>query len=412
MHVAEWIQMNRLEKALAVVAFTLWSAMLVGVGYAGHMLLDPAEARIVQVRGGNTLPLLDEAWGYVRAHFIGTVPSNTLRNYGAIRGALATLNDPYTTFIEPQPRAIERDHMRGQFGGIGVSFRQNEQGEFILTPNPDGPAAKMGVREGDILFSVDGYVLPPAADFEVVARIRGPVGTPVTIEVLRGPSRQRLSFTVVRQLIEINSVTWRMITSTVDGRPFLIGYLKISTFTERSGAEVQRAVARLTEAGAQAYLIDLRDNGGGALSAAVEASSVFLQDGVVAFEVRRSHPGIEHRVRSVPVRVSEHQPIVVLVNGNTASAAEIMAAALRDHRRGQLVGSKTFGKGSVQLIFELSDGSAVRVTAAKWLTPARHALDGAGLVPDVEVDGSPAEQEAQAVEVLRLAATKRAAMSR
>ena len=402
--------MTRIEKGLAVVAFVLWSAMLVAVGYAGHMLLAPAEARTVYVQSGSALPLLDEAWGHVRAHFIGTVPSNTLRDYGAIRGALATLNDPYTTFIEPQPRAIERDHMRGQFGGIGVSFRQNERGEFVLTPAPDGPAAKAGVREGDVLFSVDGYVLPPAADFEVMARVRGPVGTPVTIEVLRGPDRQRLRFTIVRQLIEIHTVTWRTITSTVGTHPFVVGYLKISSFTDRTGAEVQRAVAHLMEAGAQAYMIDLRDNGGGALSAAIEATSAFLKDGVVAFEIRRSQPNIEHRVRSMSVRVGEDQPIAVLVNANTASAAEVMAAALRDHQRAQLVGEKTFGKGSVQLIFELSDGSAVRVTAAKWLTPAQHALDGAGLVPDVEVKGSPAEQEARAMEILRSAAAKHMSM--
>jgi len=400
--------MSRLEKGLAAIAFALWSVLLVGVGYAGHMVLAPAEAHTIRVQGDHSLPLLDEAWGHVRAHFIGTLPSDTLRNYGAVRGALTTLNDPYTTFIDPQQRAVERDHMRGQFGGIGVSFRQNERGEIVLTPTPDGPAAKAGVRDGDILFSVDGEALPAAAEFEVVSRIRGQVGTPVTIEVLRGPERQRLRFTIVRQMIEISSVTWRTITSTSAGRLFTIGYLKIASFTERTGAEVQRAVSSLLEAGAQAFLIDLRDNGGGSLSAAVEAASTFLKDGVVAFEVRRAQPETEHRTRSVPVKVEESQPVVILVNNNTASAAEVMAAALRDHQRGQLVGVKTFGKGSVQLIFELSDGSAVRVTAAKWLTPARHTLDDAGLTPDIEVTGTPAEQEARAVEVLRTAIADRA----
>jgi len=385
--------------------------MLAGVGYAAHMLLTPVEARTVRVHTGSTLPLLDEAWGHVRAHFIGTVSSDTLRNYGAIRGALATLNDPYTTFVEPQPRSIERDHMRGQFGGIGVSFRQNERGEFVLTPNPDGPAAKAGVRDGDILFSVDGQVLLPAAEFDVVSRIRGQAGTPVTIEVLRGTARQRLRFTIVRQVIAINSVAWRTITSTVDGRPFVIGYLKITSFTERTGSEVQRAASALMESGAQAYLLDLRDNGGGLLSAAVEATSAFVKEGVIAYEVRRSQPEIEHRARSLPVQIEESLPVAILVNENTASAAEIMAAALRDHRRGQLVGSKTFGKGSVQLIFELSDGSAIRVTAARWLTPSRQVLDSASLTPDVEANGSPAQQEARAIEVLRLAVAKRASAS-
>ncbi len=375
---------------------------MVGAGYVGRMLLAPVELRTERIYryGSNPHALLDEAWGYVRDHFVGVVPSDTVREYGAVRGALMTLNDRYTTFVEPQARALERDHMRGSFGGIGVGFARNERGEIVLSPMPDGPAAKAGVREGDILVGIDGVPLPSPADLEDVARIRGAVGAPVTIEVLRGPQRERLTFTIIRQMIEVKSVEWRAITTTTGSAPMTIGYVRIRNFTERTGEEVKRALAALSAADSQAYLIDLRDNGGGSLAAAVEVASEFLGDGVVAIEQRRDHLEIVHRVRKGRAKPADGHPVAVLVNGNTASAAEIVAGAIQDHRRGLLIGEKTFGKGSVQLIFELSDGSAVRVTSAKWLTPERRELDGVGLTPDIEVTGDADAQLERALRAL------------
>lgn len=393
-------QVSRIEKVLVIVVFFMWSAMMVGAGYVARMLLAPVELRTERIYGDKTHTLLDEAWERVRDHFVGVVPSDTVREYGAVRGALATLNDRYTTFVEPQARALERDHMRGSFGGIGVSFTRNERGEIVLSPMPEGPAARAGVRAGDILVGIDGAPLPSPATFEDVARIRGEAGTPVTIKVLRGPQRERLTFTITRQTIEVKSVEWHMITTTVSGTPVTIGYIRISNFTERTGQEVKRALSALSAADSQAYLIDLRDNGGGSLAAAVEVASEFLSDGVVAIEQRRNQPEIVHRVRKERTKPASDKPVVVLVNGNTASAAEIVASAIQDNKRGPLIGEKTFGKGSVQLIFDLSDGSAVRVTAAKWLTPERRELDGIGLTPDIEVASSADAQLERAIGAL------------
>jgi carboxyl-terminal processing protease len=392
--------MNRTEKGLVITVFILWSALMVGAGYVGRMVISPIEFRTERVYGtGNANALFDEAWMRVRDNFIGTVPSDTVRTYGAIRGALATLDDRYTIFTEPKAHSIERDHMRGSFGGIGVNFSLSDRGQIVLAPMRDGPAARAGVRDGDILTGIDGEKLPESATFDDVARIRGEVGTPVTIEVLRGDDA--LTFTIVREVIEVRSVDWRTITATLqDASPALVGYIRINSFTERTGKEVQEALRELKSQNSQAYLIDLRDNPGGLLTAAVDVASEFLPDGVVVFEKKRDAPESSFRVKTGQAKILGDEPVAVLVNGSTASAAEIVAAALQDHDRGTLVGVKSYGKGSVQLIFDLADGSAVRVTTAKWLTPDRRELDGVGLEPDVVVEGEADAQMQKAVDVL------------
>lgn len=392
--------MSRTEKGLVLAIFILWSGLMVGAGYIGRMLISPIELRAERFYGaGNSHALFDQAWDRVENHFIGVVPSDTVREHGAIRGALSTLNDRYTTFTEPQPRAAERDHMRGSFGGIGVNFVRNAAGQIVLTPRVDGPAAKAGVKAGDILIKIDGVALAEDAPLDDVSRIRGEVGAPVTITVKRGD--ETLDFTIVRQIIEVDSVEARPITTTLSNKSqAVIGYIRINSFTERTGKEVRQAVQALHSQEAQAYLIDLRDNGGGLLSAAVDVASEFLKEGTVVIEKKRNELDISLSVGARSGRPAIDKPMAVLINGNTASASEIVAAAIQDYERGPLVGEKSFGKGSVQLIFDLDDGSAVRVTTAKWLTPDRRELDGIGLTPDVVAGGDADAQLNKAIQTL------------
>jgi carboxyl-terminal processing protease len=328
---------------------------------------------------GVKLDVFWEAWRLVEKDFVGSLPSPQARVYGATRGMLASLNDPYTTLVEPQQHQREKEDLQGSFGGIGVTMRRNAQGDVILTPLPDSPAIRTGVLDGDLLVAVNGMPISATLSFDdIAAAVRGPVGTPVTISVRRGGSDSLLPFTITRAVIQTPSVTLRIL----DNAP-QIGYIALSRFTERSGDEVQRAAQALQQQGARQLVLDLRDNGGGLLTAAIDVSSQFLSDSVVLYEQEKGQP--ERTFRTKPGGAALDIPLVILVNRGTASASEIVAGSLRDNKRAILVGEQTYGKGSVQHIYDLSDGSSLHVTAAEWFTPNRHQLTGQGLVPDVVV---------------------------
>jgi carboxyl-terminal processing protease len=328
---------------------------------------------------GVKLDVFWEAWRLVEKDFVGSLPSPQARVYGATRGMLASLNDPYTTLVEPQQHQREKEDLQGSFGGIGVTMRRDAQGDVILAPLPDSPAIRTGVLYGDVLVAVNGEPISATLSFnDIAAAVRGPVGTPVTISVRRSGSDSLLSFTITRAVIQTPSVTFRIL----DNAP-QIGYIALSRFTERSGDEVQRAAQELQRQGARQLVLDLRDNGGGLLTAAIDVSSQFLSDSVVLYEQEKGQP--ERTFRTKPGGAALDIPLVILVNRGTASASEIVAGSLRDNKRAILVGEQTYGKGSVQHIYDLSDGSSLHVTAAEWFTPNRHQLTGQGLVPDVVV---------------------------
>jgi carboxyl-terminal processing protease len=319
-----------------------------------------------------------EAWELVDDHFIGDSSDETARTYGAIQGSLRALDDPYTVFIEPRERDREEEQLRGSFGGIGAYVERIEDGRVVLTPMPDRPAAAAGILAGDELVAVDGVPITPDMPFDdVLAMVRGEVGEVVRLTVRREGSAGLLIFEIERGEIVTPSVSWELLP---DG----VGYIKLSIFGERTNGELEDAIRGLRGQGAARYVVDLRDNGGGLLPAAVDVASQFLSDGVVLYE--RNSSGEERPFPVKDLGTVLDEPLVVLVNAGTASASEIVAGALQDYHRGKLVGTRTFGKASVQLVFELSDGSSLHVTNARWLTPSRYEIEGAGLTPDLEVE--------------------------
>lgn len=362
-------------------------------GFGAHRMWDELE----QVSQSEPLGVFWEAWDLLEQSFYGELPSPRERTYGAIRGALALLNDPYTVFVEPRPRELERDRMRGIFGGIGVTLWRDADGQMVLSPYPDSPAERAGVLEGDILLAMDGETITDETTTDdVSAYLHGEVGTPVTLTISRPPTPP-FDLTITRDVIQVPSVTWRVLDQAPD-----IGYIHVENFTERTGDEVVTALQELQAAEITSLVLDLRDNYGGLIDPAVATASQFLQDGIVLYELKR-----DTEERTFPVRgggIAMGVPLVVLINAGTASAAEIVAGALQGHDRAPLVGEPTYGKGSVQLIYELSDGSSLHVTSAVWLTPSQRRIDGQGLTPNVYVphgDGPQDEQLGYAVDYLQ-----------
>jgi carboxyl-terminal processing protease len=367
---------------LAILVALLLFSLGAGAGFGVHWYLTKAEPTTEQAED---FGVYWETWHLVEDKFYGDVPQGSAPVYGAIKGSLGTLDDPYTIFVEPQPRELERAELEGQFGGIGAFVARGPEGEVVLTPMVDSPAEQAGVLDGDIVLKVDDTpITPEMTTDDVVLLIRGEVDTQVTLTLERAGEAEPVVVTVTRKIIETPSVEWRVLEEDSD-----TGYIRIRLFTVRTGRELERAIEALRDEGVTRLVLDLRDNGGGLLDAAVDVTSQFLREGVVLYEDRRDQPEKFYSVKKGGLALD--LPLVVLVNGGTASASEIVAGALRDYERGPLIGERTFGKGSVQMVYDLSDKSSLHVTVARWQTPDRHRIDGEGLIPDVEV--IPSEEE-------------------
>jgi carboxyl-terminal processing protease len=372
---------------LALLAALLIFSLGAGAGYGTHWYLNrnqPASEEAKQ------FGIYWEVWHIVQDKFYGAVPQDSTPAYAAIRGALSTLQDPYTLFVEPQPRALEKAELQGQFGGIGALVSRGEAGEVILDPMVDSPAEKAGVKKGDVVLKVDDTPITSTMTTDaVLVLIRGEVGTKVTLTLQRAGAAEPVVVTITRATIETPSVEWRVLEQDSS-----IGYIHIRLFTERTPRELERALQDLKGAGAARLILDMRDNPGGLLDAAVSVASQFLRDGVVLYEDRKDEPEKSYVVTQGGAALD--QPLVVLVNHGTASASEIVSGALQDRQRGPLIGERTYGKGSVQLVYDLSDKSSLHVTVARWFTPNRQPIDGQGLTPDIELPLSDADRQAGA----------------
>lgn len=371
---------NRFRNSLTVFMLVLLAASAFAAGYLTRELVNG--------RGSSPLAHADEnmdtyfeAWDLIRNNFLGDIPDSRAVTYGAIRGSLTTLNDPYTVFIEPAAREVERERLQGTFGGIGAYIsRSEETGEVLLEPIPGNPAEAAGIVSGDVLLAIDGLPVTPEMTVpEIIDLIKGEKGTAVALTVRHPGATEAVDIEVVRDDILLPSVTYRL----VDEDP-TIGYIQLSRFSGESSNEVGAALEDLQLLGATRFILDLRQNGGGLRDAAVEVADHFLDEGPVLY--LQSQDEGERVFSSTADTIASTEPLVVLIDGGTASASEIVAGALKDRGRAALIGSKTFGKGSVQLVFDLSDGSSVHVTSARWLTPNRVQIDQTGLDPDISVE--------------------------
>lgn len=372
---------NRFRNGLTVFMLVILAISAFGAGYLTRELVNGRD-NFTFAQAEQDMSLYYEAWNLIEQNFLGAIPQPRDVTYGAIRGSLAALDDPYTVFIEPAAREVERERLQGTFGGIGAYItRSEETGEVLLEPIPGNPAEVAGIVAGDVLLAVNGVALSSEMTVpEIIDMVKGEKGTAVVLTVIHPGATETVDISIVRDDILLPSVVYRLIETDPT-----IGYIQLSRFSGESSNEVGAAIQDLQSQGALKLILDLRQNGGGLRDAAVDVVDHFLDDGPVLY--LQSQEDGERVFTATTETIAPTEPLVVLVDGGTASASEIVAGALHDRGRATLVGSsKTFGKGSVQLVFDLSDGSSVHVTSARWLTPNRLQIDQSGLDPDVLVE--------------------------
>ncbi len=327
-----------------------------------------------------------EAWSFLNEEFYGDVPPNNERVYGAIRGMVSSFNDQHTAFIDPVRAAVVGENMQGSFSGIGATVRLDEAGRLVIAdPTPGYPAFEAGLRPGDIVLEVDGQSLEGMSLYEAVLLIRGPTDSTVMLTIIREGEPEPFEVSIVRAKIELEVVQFDMLENADVQKN--IGYVRLTQFSKGAAEKLTEAIDKLVDQGATSFIFDLRSNPGGLLSESVNVSSLFINHGLIVKE--RLKNGEEKLFEAKKgFLVAENMPLVVLVNGGSASASEIVAGALQDSNRAAIIGEQTFGKGSVQLPHRLSDGSELRVTIAEWLTPAGRQIHGQGITPDIVVEMS------------------------
>ena len=315
---------------------------------------------------------------------------------GAIRGMLDALDDPYAAYLTPDQYTLDSKDFRGFFEGIGAQVSLRDGNIIIVSPIPDTPAAKAGLRPGDIIVEIDGENTKGLSLMEAVGKIRGVKGEPVELVIMRNTSVEPIRVIVVRDVIDIQSVKLRMLV----GR---LAHIRITSFAENTDKEMREALEKAQRLDAKGIILDVRNNPGGLLQSVVDVTSHFMDGGLVLYEIDGKGKRKDWEVR--PGGSASEIPLVLLMNEFSASGSEVLAGALMDRDRGTVVGVKTFGKGSVNTLRRLRDGSGLYFTIARWFTPKGNLIEGEGLEPDVAVenpeDGSEDLQLDRAIEILQ-----------
>jgi len=321
----------------------------------------------------------------VKNDYVDKKLDNTKLMYGSIRGLLDSLDDPYTRFLEPSSYKEMKIRLSGSYSGIGIYIGIKDKQLMVISPIRDTPAWKAGLKPKDKILTIDGKQTKDMALDEAVSLIRGPRGSIVTISILRGSAKEPKDYKIPREKIVIKSVE----TEVFGGS---IGYLKLNTFENQNAAEeMEKAINSMKSKNIKGIIIDVRNNGGGLLQNAIEIGSMFMKDGVIVYTIDRE--GKKETISSTGNLIWDRS-VVMLINESSASASEILAGALHDNNKAKLVGTRSFGKASVQNVKQLEDGSAVLITIAKYLTPNGTDITKKGIEPDYIVEVSTAEAEA------------------
>jgi len=330
------------------------------------------------------LRIFSEVLSLIQSHYVEEVQPDKLVQ-GAITGMLRTL-DPHSSYMPPDIFKEMQVETEGSFGGIGIEITMKDDQLIVVSPIEGTPAYRAGIKAGDRIIKVDGEPTKGMSLMDAVHKMRGPSGTKVTITVYREGWEEPKDFVITRAIIKIKSVKWKMME---DG----IGYIRITNFNKNTSKELKQAIRALKKAHFRKMILDLRNNPGGLLDQAVAVSDFFVKKGELIVYTKGRTKGQNLRFTSRGKGDHIDCPLVVLVNAGSASASEIVAGALQDLGRALIIGTKTFGKGSVQTIIPLSDGSALRLTTAKYYTPKGRSIQDKGIIPDIEVENLSEEEK-------------------
>lgn len=376
---------------------------IAALALCASLLAAPLRAAPAKTEGDNTyeqMKLLVDVLGYIQDNYVEDADTQKLV-YGAAEGMVRTL-DPFSQFLTPEMNGEMKSETEGQFGGVGLRLNLEDDWLTVLTPMPGSPAYRLGILPNDRIAEIDGAPTKDMDMDEALKRMRGAPGTTVKVKVLRGPEEageagwKTLNFEITRELVKIESVVSKKLD---DG----VGYARITEFSAKTADDLDDALRRLTKDGATSLVLDLRNNPGGLLSAAVECSSLFLGEGQLIVYTQGRKPESRQDFTAGAKAPYETLPMVILINGGSASASEIFTGAMQDHKRAVVVGQRSYGKASVQSLIPLPDGSGLRLTVAHYFTPNGRMIhrDGKnqhwGIMPDIEVDVTP-ETEAKLYE--------------
>ncbi|MCC6628764.1 MAG: S41 family peptidase [Chloroflexi bacterium] len=376
-------------------------AMLVSVGFAAGVVADRlwlAPAPLVSAGGvatgatgdaasaaANELDVFNDVWKMVQDQYYYQPIDRARVVQAAIKGLVGALEDENSRYLTPDESSGTRSQMQGYFEGIGVWLDTDDGRLRIIAPMDNSPAQRAGVQPNDVIVIIDGRDVVGMKVDDALKLVRGKAGTSVRLGLRRLGGAEVIEIAVERAKIEVDAVTYRRLDDN-------IGYVRATVFGDKTTDQLDAALKDLQRQGVRAIVLDLRNNGGGWVSAAREMVGRFVPDGTALVEVSRAGERVDPVLTSADTQMYT-TPLVVLVNGGSASASEIVAGALQDRGRATLIGERTFGKGSIQQVREFRDSSSVRLTTAQWLTPAKRVIEKRGIMPDVVIgpEGEPAD---------------------
>jgi carboxyl-terminal processing protease len=366
--------MSKQFKTALVLVFGIFFG--ISASLTGNVLANKEEAKGLPL---DQLRNFSDIFSRIKSDYVEDVEDEVLLEH-AIRGMLSGL-DPHSTYLSPDEYNELRIGTSGEFGGLGIQVGMEDGFVKVISPIDDTPAYNAGLQAGDLIIRLDEQTVKGLTLNDAVKIMRGKPGTDIKLTVVREGSDKPLTFVVTRDIIKVKSVKNRMLDPGY-------GYIRISNFQSRTAPQLLEALNDLKEenkASLKGLVLDLRNNPGGVLNAAAEVSDLFINKGKLVYtEGRIDNSHYEYNAK--PGDILDGAPVVVLINGGSASASEIVAGALQDHRRAVVMGSKSFGKGSVQTIQELRSGGAVKITTARYFTPNGRSIQGAGITPDIVLE--------------------------